>query len=292
MRRSKKRPVDQFQREREHLKDFHRPTWPSTAADRSSGRAAAARRVVAASALDLPAIRSGYRAMIDLERIADLCERLGFSTMATHLPHIAGEAAHNQWSFIEFFERLAQAEHRERQERSRTLLTRTAGFPAIKTLEQYDCTFATGAPNHSSPSWQTLTFVERAENVVLLSSSDVIRPIWPLGCKATQSDIKTRFVSAVDLTNSHHRIGKGGSKSSYTKMRSISTISATDASEPYEESYRSLAYPSSTTRLFIRCSRADLKVAVNQQLSMVHEGRPISTLDPHAPCPEQLFRSQ
>lgn len=84
--------------------------------------------------------------MIDSGRIGDLRGRLGLGTMATHLPHVADEAAREGLSFQGFFERLLQAEHRERQERSRALLTRTAGFPSIKTLEQYDFEFATGAP--------------------------------------------------------------------------------------------------------------------------------------------------
>jgi DNA replication protein DnaC len=139
--------------------------------------------------------------MIDMERIGDLCERLGLGTMATHLPHIADEAARNELSFVEFFERLMQTEHRERQERSRTLLTRTAGFPAIKTLEQYDFTFATGAPKPLLTELAALTFVERAENVVLLGPSGVGKThlAVALGYKATQSGIKTRFVSAADL---------------------------------------------------------------------------------------------
>ena len=41
-----------------------------------------------------------------------------------------------EWSYEEVFERMLQAEYRERQERSGVLLTKTAGFPAIKTLEQ------------------------------------------------------------------------------------------------------------------------------------------------------------
>jgi hypothetical protein len=84
--------------------------------------------------------------MIEFERIGELCERLGLGTMATHVAHVADEAARKQLSFQEFFEQLLQAEYRERQERTRALLTRTAGFPGIKTLDQYDFEFATGAP--------------------------------------------------------------------------------------------------------------------------------------------------
>lgn len=118
--------------------------------------------------------------MIDLVRISDLCDRLGLGTMATHLPHVADEAGRNEFSFVEFFERLLQSEHFERQERSRTLLTRAAGFPAAKTLEQYDFSFATGAPKPLLTGIATLTFIERAENVVLLDQAVSVRRTLPL----------------------------------------------------------------------------------------------------------------
>jgi DNA replication protein DnaC len=139
--------------------------------------------------------------MIELERIGDLCQRLMLGTMATHVPHVAEEAVRSDLSFQAFFERVLLAEQRERQERSRTLLTRTAGFPSIKTLEQYDFAFATGAPKALLTELATLTFVERAENVVLLGPSGLGKThlAIALGYKATQSGIKTRFISAAEL---------------------------------------------------------------------------------------------
>lgn len=151
--------------------------------------------------------------MIELERIEDLCNRLGLGTMATHLAMVADESARKNLSFHEFFERLLQAEHMERQERSRTLLTRTAGFPTIKTLEQYDFTFATGAPKSLITELSNMTFIERAENVVMLGPSGVGKThlAIALGYKATQNGIKTRFISAADLMlqlTSAHRQGR------------------------------------------------------------------------------------
>lgn len=139
--------------------------------------------------------------MTDLDHIADLCERLGLGTMATHLPPIAAEAARENLSFQSFFERLLRTEHNERQQRSRTILTRTAGFPAIKTLEQYDFDFATGTPRPLMTELSSLAFIERAENVVLLGPSGVGKThlAIALGYKATQAGIKTRFISAADL---------------------------------------------------------------------------------------------
>jgi len=55
--------------------------------------------------------------------------------------------------------------------RSATMLARTAGFPAIKTLADYDFGFATGAPKAQIQELAKLSFVERAENVVMLGPS-------------------------------------------------------------------------------------------------------------------------
>jgi DNA replication protein DnaC len=126
---------------------------------------------------------------------------MGIATMADHLPYAAEYAAKKELSYNEFFERLLDAEYQGRQERSRSLLTRTAGFPTVKTIEQYDFTFATGAPKKQISELATLSFIERAENLVFLGPSGVGKThlAIALGYKATQSGIKTRFISAADL---------------------------------------------------------------------------------------------
>lgn len=151
--------------------------------------------------------------MNEIERTEDLCQRLALGTMALQIDQTAEEAVRKEWTYREFFHRVLEAEYRERQERSRTLLTRTAGFPAIKTLDQYDFNFATGAPKGLLNELAALAFVDRAENVVLLGPSGVGKThlAIALGYKATQLGIKTRFVSAADLMlqlASAHRQGR------------------------------------------------------------------------------------
>ena len=81
------------------------------------------------------------------------------------------------------------------------MLAKVAGFPAIKTLDQYDFEFATGAPKPQIMQLAGLGFVERAENVILLGPSGVGKThlAIALGYLATQAGIKTRFTSAADL---------------------------------------------------------------------------------------------
>ncbi len=139
--------------------------------------------------------------MIELARIQDLCAKLRLPAVARDFSGLAERAAKEEISYHDFLEQILQMENTDRQARSRTLLTRTAGFPVIKTLEQYDYSFATGAPQKLLGELATLTFIERTENVVLLGPSGVGKThlAIALGYKATQAGIKTRFVSAADL---------------------------------------------------------------------------------------------
>ena len=93
------------------------------------------------------------------------------------------------------------AEKATRQGRTRSTLTRLAGFPAIKTLDQFDYEFASGVPKAMIQELAGLTFAERNENVVLVGPSGVGKTHLAigLGYLATQAGIKTRFISAADL---------------------------------------------------------------------------------------------
>ena len=95
----------------------------------------------------------------------------------------------------------AEAERDARRVRSREILTRTAGFPALKTLEAYDFTFATGAPRSRIQELASLGFVERAENIVLLGPSGTGKTHLAIafGLIAAQKGWKVRFTTAADL---------------------------------------------------------------------------------------------
>jgi len=83
----------------------------------------------------------------------------------------------------------------------RQTLLKLATLPAITTLESYDFAFASGAPKTQLHELATLSFVERAENVVLLGPSGVGKThlAIALGHRAVMAGIKTRFISAADL---------------------------------------------------------------------------------------------
>ena len=104
-------------------------------------------------------------------------------------------------SYPDFLETLLRAELDTRRARARNMLAKVVGFPAVKTLDQYDFEFATGTPRPQIMQLAGLRFVERAENVILLGPSGVGKTHLAIafGYLATQPGINTRFTSAADL---------------------------------------------------------------------------------------------
>ena len=135
------------------------------------------------------------------ERVIELCAELRLSAIASQYSVLAQQAAEQQSSFTDFLESLLRAERESRRARAREMFARVAGFPAIKTLDQYDFTFATGAPRKQIMELASLAFVERGENVVFLGPSGVGKThiAIALGYLATQKGYKTRFLTAADL---------------------------------------------------------------------------------------------
>jgi len=135
------------------------------------------------------------------ERIRTACGSLSLGAIADHYPALAQQAADGDASYTEFLERCLKAEQDERRRRSQAMLTKFAGFPAIKLIDDYDFKFAAGAPKKTVQTLQSMAFVERKENVIFLGPSGVGKThlAIALGYLATQSGVKVRFVSAADL---------------------------------------------------------------------------------------------
>lgn len=150
---------------------------------------------------------------IQHERILSLCQRLNLSTIATNYSHLAQDAADKEQGYSDFLEDTLRLEWEEKQRRSRTLLTKMAGFPMIKTLDNFDFSFATGIPKTKIQELTSLAFIERQENVLLLGPSGIGKThlAISLGYLASQANIKVKFISAADLMlllETAHRQGR------------------------------------------------------------------------------------
>jgi DNA replication protein DnaC len=132
------------------------------------------------------------------ERIVELCTQLKLTTIADALPHLA---ITTDISLTEFLESVLKAEQTARMARQRSTFARLASFPAIKTLDGFNFTVASGVPKAQIQELGSLAFIERNENVVLLGPSGTGKThlAVALGYAATQAGIKVRFITAADL---------------------------------------------------------------------------------------------
>lgn len=135
------------------------------------------------------------------ERLLSLCETLGLPFIAQGYAVASQEAAENETAYSDYLEGLLRTEAAGRQVRKQSTLTRLAGFPAIKTLDDFDYSFAAGVKKSQIDELAGLGFIERQENVVLVGPSGVGKThlAIALGYRAAQAGIKTRFTTAADL---------------------------------------------------------------------------------------------
>ena len=135
------------------------------------------------------------------ERIQSLCQSLSLSAIPDQYHALAQQAVTEELSYSAYLEQLLQAEQDLRQRRTVQVLTKMAGFPALKTLEGYDFRFATGAPRKQVEQAATLAFVGRCENIVLLGPSGVGKTHLAIAIAylAAQQRMKVRFITAADL---------------------------------------------------------------------------------------------
>lgn len=135
------------------------------------------------------------------ERILALSQSLRLDGMGSQWSALAQRAANNEASFADYLEWLLQAEQSTRTERTRQTLLKMATLPLVKTLEQYDFNFASGAPRSQLQELASLAFIERSENIVMLGPSGVGKThlAIALAYRTLIAGIKTRFITAADL---------------------------------------------------------------------------------------------
>ena len=157
--------------------------------------------------------------MIDLERIDDLCQRLALGTMATQSATRRRRGCAEEWSYQEFFERLLQAEFRERQERSRRYLPRP---PAFRRSRRSTNTISTSRPVRQIAQFNelaSLTFVETSRERCAARSmrrrQDASRRCARIQGHAIRHQRPASFPPPTSCCSSRRRIGTGDSSNIY-----------------------------------------------------------------------------
>ena len=120
------------------------------------------------------------RERLDRAALLDGLQRLGLTHMAHVAEHRAEEAAATSAGYLSFY-RLVEEELAVRFQRYVETRTRLANFPFRKTLEQFDFDAQPGVDKRAIMELSSMSFVERATNVILLGPPGVGKTTWPWG---------------------------------------------------------------------------------------------------------------
>jgi len=115
---------------------------------------------------------------------------------------LAQEAQRQQLSYEEFLAKVLLCEVDERDERRRLRRVKSAGFPRVKLLEEFDLA-ASGVNPAVIATLASGSYLERSEPVVLLGDSGTGKShlLIGLGMKACEMGKTVRYVTCAQLVN-------------------------------------------------------------------------------------------
>ena len=102
-----------------------------------------------------------------------LCEELKLSSVQNKYNELSLLAAKENWNYSQYLHELLEIEVKNKINRSKNTLTKLAGFPAIKTIEQFDYSFTIGVNSKQIEELASLNFVKKHENIIFLGQPGV-----------------------------------------------------------------------------------------------------------------------
>jgi DNA replication protein DnaC len=141
------------------------------------------------------------------ERVQGHLTRLNLLRSVEQLDPLAEQAAKEQWTYLEFLDRLLEGELAARYARDVVMKTKLAHFPFVKTLEEFDFSFQPSINERQIRELATVRFVANGENVLLLGPPGVGKThlAIALGAAAIAQSISVYFLTVADLLEVLHR---------------------------------------------------------------------------------------
>lgn len=150
--------------------------------------------------------------MTDLlyHRVQSHLARLKLARVPDCLDQLAEQAAKHNWTYLDFLDRVLDAEVSARYEREVAMKTKLAHFPFLKTLDEFDFAFQPSIGERQVRELATLRFVAHGENVLLLGPPGVGKThlAIALGVAAIAQSISVYFLTVADLLDMLHRDAK------------------------------------------------------------------------------------
>lgn len=122
---------------------------------------------------------------------------LGIHKMQEHLDYYIDLVNKGQKSFSEALEELIAIEQKNNQLRAEGACVKTAGFPFIKTMDEFDFTFQPGVNKKELLELNNLGFIDKKENILFVGSSGVGKThlATAIGITCARARYSTYFIS-------------------------------------------------------------------------------------------------
>lgn len=134
-------------------------------------------------------------------RLVNNLEQLKLKSMMAALPDYLTLVEQNEKDFIQALYELTELEKEAKQERIIKACVRTAGFPFMKELSDFDFSFQPGLNKGKIMELSTLRFIENHENILFLGTPGTGKThlATAIGIEAARNHYSTYFVSCQSL---------------------------------------------------------------------------------------------
>jgi DNA replication protein DnaC len=134
-------------------------------------------------------------------QLVSLLEKMKMAHLADQLESVCEQAAKKDLAYKDFLESALDAEWRGRHLKGVEARLAQARFPWVKTIEQFDFAFQPSLDRKVIRELAGLSFVERAENVILLGPPGVGKThlAIALGVKAVEAGHRVMFLTLETL---------------------------------------------------------------------------------------------
>ena len=139
--------------------------------------------------------------MTTLKTVAQQYRELCLTGVADHLDTLLAQADASDCSYLQFAESLITLEQQHRNAKRLQQNRKRAGFPVLKSLEEFDYRFQTTISKREVNSLLDFHFIEQRQNLVFIGPPGVGKThlATGIGLKAVEAGYKVCFHTALEL---------------------------------------------------------------------------------------------